>query len=176
MERLALGASYLEIVGKVKKITEAVKKQEGDDASDVVVDITGAGRGGLSLMRDEGINPIAVTIVGGSREAEFKSDDWRIAKTEFVSNLQLLYQVHTFETAEGLDPADTFVEEMLNFKIKSPRLSADDFEAWREGAHDDLVLAVAIAAWQGTRYVPPNRKAMKEALERHRKYANAGIV
>jgi hypothetical protein len=26
-------------------------------------------------------------------------------------------------------------------------------DAWREGAHDDLVLAVAVAAWLGERFL-----------------------
>ena len=163
------------IVGKVKNIAEAIE-HEGDRATDLVVDITGVGHGILALMRDEELNPIAVTITNGTGEAESKSDEWSIAKTELVSNLQLQYQLNTLKTAAGLDLADTFVEEMLNFKLKAPSLSADDFEAWREGAHDDLVFAVAIAVWRGARYVPTNKKAMKEALERHRKTVNAGIV
>jgi len=29
----------------------------------------------------------------------------------------------------------------------------DSYEAWREGDHDDLVLAVAMACWTGERYL-----------------------
>jgi hypothetical protein len=29
----------------------------------------------------------------------------------------------------------------------------DSYEAWREGDHDDLVLAVALACWTGERYL-----------------------
>jgi len=43
------------------------------------------------------------------------------------------------------------VQELLNFKAKPPSASGDTYEAWREGPHDDLVLAVAIAAWVGER-------------------------
>lgn len=32
-----------------------------------------------------------------------------------------------------------------------PTAAADSFEAWRENPHDDLVLAIAIAAWIGER-------------------------
>lgn len=175
LDRLPLATSYPEIVGKVKKIAEAIE-HEGDRETDLVVDITGVGHGILALMRDEELDPIAVTITSGSGEAESKSNDWRIAKTELVSNLQLQYQLNTLKTAAGLDLADTFVEEMMNFKFKAPSLSADDFEAWREGTHDDLVFAVAIAVWRGARYVPANNKATKEALERYRNNVNAGIV
>jgi hypothetical protein len=34
-------------------------------------------------------------------------------------------------------------------------MAHDSYGAWREGAHDDLVLAVAVAAWYGEHYSPP---------------------
>lgn len=176
LDRLPLGTSYPEIVGKAKKIIEGVEKQEGDTMSDLVVDITGVGRGILSLMDDEGFSPIVVTITGGTGETEAKSDDWRIAKTELVSNLQLQYQMRKLKTAKGLDLANTFVEEMMNFKLKAPSLSTDDFEAWREGAHDDLVFAVALAVWRGSRHVPANQKSWDEKLEKHNKELDAYLV
>ena len=175
LDRLPLGTSYPEIVGKVQEIIEAVRKQEGGTTSDLVVGITG-GRGILSLMDDEGLSPIAVTITGATGETEAKSDAWRIAKVELVSNLQLQYQMRKLKTAKGLDLADTFVEEMMSFKLKAPALSTDDFEAWREGAHDDLVFAVALAVWRGSRHVPFNKKSWEEALEKHNKKMSAWVV
>ncbi len=169
LDRLPLGTSYPEIVGKVKEIIETVEKTEGAEPSDLVMDITGVGRGILSLMDDEGLSPIAVTITGGTEEREPKSDDWRIAKVELVSNLQLQYQLQRLKTAPRLDLADTFVEEMMNFKLKAPSLSVNDFEAWREGAHDDLVFAVAVAVWRGSRYIPVNQKAVTERLAEYSK-------
>jgi hypothetical protein len=36
----------------------------------------------------------------------------------------------------------------LNFRVKIDPLTAhDSYGAWREGQHDDLVLAVALAVW-----------------------------
>jgi hypothetical protein len=32
-----------------------------------------------------------------------------------------------------------------------PTSTTETLDAWREGPHDDLVLAVAIAAWRGER-------------------------
>jgi hypothetical protein len=43
------------------------------------------------------------------------------------------------------------VQELLNFKAKPPTASGDTYEAWREGPHDELVLAIARAAWVGER-------------------------
>jgi hypothetical protein len=37
-------------------------------------------------------------------------------------------------------------QKLLNFKAKPSTAPLDSFEAWRENPHDDLVLAIAIAA------------------------------
>ena len=40
-------------------------------------------------------------------------------------------------------------KELLNFRVKiNISTSHDSYEAWREGDHDDLVLAVALACWR----------------------------
>jgi hypothetical protein len=43
------------------------------------------------------------------------------------------------------------VEELQNFQVKVTAADKEDALSWRERPHDDLVLAVAIAAWQGER-------------------------
>jgi hypothetical protein len=43
--------------------------------------------------------------------------------------------------------AEILVRELLNFRVKISDLGHDTYNAWRESEHDDLVLAVAIAAW-----------------------------
>ena len=50
---------------------------------------------------------------------------------------------------------EILVKELENFKIKPPSLREDDLAAWREGPQDDLVLAVALAAWLGETALPP---------------------
>jgi hypothetical protein len=39
----------------------------------------------------------------------------------------------------------------MRFRAKSPLSAHGALEVWRERPHDDLVLAVAIAAWLGER-------------------------
>jgi hypothetical protein len=43
------------------------------------------------------------------------------------------------------------VQELLAFRVKVTASANETFEAWRERDHDDLVLAVATAAWVGER-------------------------
>ena len=48
-----------------------------------------------------------------------------------------------------LRPPPTLVHELTTFQTKDTLAGNETFGAWREGAHDDLVLAVALAAWFG---------------------------
>jgi hypothetical protein len=44
--------------------------------------------------------------------------------------------------------AEVLKRELLSFRVKlDPRTAHDSYEHWREQDHDDLVLAVACAAW-----------------------------
>src|SRR4029079_4449270 len=75
--------------------------------------------------------------------------DWLIPKKDLVGELQVLLQGRRLHLASGLTHADDLVKELTNFRIKLTPTANDLVTTWREGRHDDLVLAVAIAAWAG---------------------------
>jgi hypothetical protein len=39
------------------------------------------------------------------------------------------------------------IDELLNFRMKPAPVSTDPQAAWREGPQDDLLFAIATAAW-----------------------------
>ena len=45
--------------------------------------------------------------------------------------------------------AAMLARELAAFEMKVSKAAETEMDAWREGAHDDLVLAVAVAAWLG---------------------------
>jgi hypothetical protein len=47
--------------------------------------------------------------------------------------------------------APTLVRELLNFQVKVTRAAHEKFGSRRDGQHDDLVLAVALAVWYAER-------------------------
>src|SRR4051794_36787501 len=52
----------------------------------------------------------------------------------------------------------TLQEELINFRVKVSLAGRDSYGAsaeWREGNHDDLVLALALALWHGENRVTP---------------------
>jgi len=54
-----------------------------------------------------------------------------------------------------LPEAHTLLKEMTNFRVKISQAGHDSYGAWREGTHDDLLLAVALACWAAEKKALP---------------------
>jgi hypothetical protein len=123
--------------------------------SSLAVDITGVGRPVLDLLRKARIGGTIrpITVTGGHEARPDDNGGWLVPKKEIVSTLQVLLQGRRLKVAQTLPQAPTLVQELLNFKAKVTTAAADSFEDWRENPHDDLVLAIGIAAWVGERAV-----------------------
>ena len=65
--------------------------------------------------------------------------------------MQVMLQARRLKVAPSLPEAATLVRELTTFQVKITPAANEVFGAWREGQHDDLVLAVAIAIWQAER-------------------------
>ena len=152
LERFALGTPYPAIVAHVQTLmqTPALHRQ-----STLVVDATGVGKAVLDMLVQARLEPIAVTIHGGEK-VQHEGRHWRVPKRDLVGVLQVLLQTQRLKVAEALPLAQVLVQELLNFKVTiDPRTAHDSYAAWREGMHDDLVLATALAVWWGERQTPP---------------------
>jgi len=65
-----------------------------------------------------------------------------------VASLEVPFHTGELKVADGLTLWPTLREELLNFRRKINLMTAhDSYEHWREGDHDDLVLAAAMAVW-----------------------------
>ena len=57
-------------------------------------------------------------------------------------------QTGALKVAQGLELWPALRQEMQGFRRKIDlRTAYDSYEHWREGDHDDLVLATALACW-----------------------------
>ncbi len=188
LERLPLDAPYHAVIERVKERLEALKELEDDRAgwtskpkSDVIADITGTGRATGELMRKAGAEPIFVTITAGSCEVQVNYGDWRIGKADLVGGLKVLFENPDarFQVAKDIPLVPKFVEELQTFKLKPPTLNPHDPESWRERPDDDLVFAVALAAWRGRRYLPKppaTRERENRAMEKYAKECDRAVV
>ena len=158
LDRLPLDGGFPETVDRVVALLQQdeIKDAESFGTADVILDVTGAGRAIVGLFEGKGIKPHTVTIRGTEEVVE--GNDFHIPKLELVSNLKLLYQTDKLKIAAGLDLAPTFVKELQAFRLRPPPVDSKDPEAWRERQHDDLIFAVAVAAWRGHTHVPRKKR------------------
>ena len=168
LERPELGTPYPQIVAHVLAMLEAPELR-GQPVT-LVIDRTGVGRAVYDLFTQAGYSRgtraalIPITITAGDTETRETdgSGGWRVPKRDLVGVLQVLLQGSRLRIADGLPLGPTLAAEMLNFKAKITERGHDAYEAgaggpasasgdWREGAHDDLVLAATLACWYAER-------------------------
>ncbi len=91
------------------------------------------------------------SVVISSGHAVIRGDDGctQVPKKELVSVLQLLLQTQRLKVAAGMPLAEALSREMAAFGANIKVAGGDAEMSWREREHDDLVLAVALAAWEG---------------------------
>jgi hypothetical protein len=136
------GTPYPDVVSRVKAILEKLS------GAVLVVDQTGVGAPVVDMFTQADLKPIGIYIHGGDK-ATHEGNTWRVPKRDLVGVLQVLLQNQKLKIAPG-PLSDILANEMLNFRVKiDPVTAHDSYSAWREQEHDDLVLAVALAAWWG---------------------------
>ena len=147
LERFELGTPYPKVVERVRTILGSAALQ--DKGTVLLVDKTGVGAGVVDTFEWAGLRPVPITIHGGSgvgRDTDKRG--YRVPKRDLVSAVQVLLQNGRLKIADALREAETLKRELLNFRVKlDPRTAHDSYEHWREGDHDDLVLATAMACW-----------------------------
>jgi hypothetical protein len=87
-----------------------------------------------------------VNITGGASESR-NGAYYGVPKRDLVTGMQVLLQSGGLQIAAGIPYGAALVEEMAEMRAKVTAAGNTQFGAWREGAHDDLVLAVALARW-----------------------------
>ncbi len=116
----------------------------------LVVDATGVGRAVLELLKQRGLKSVAITITGGD-QVTHAPNGLHVPKRELVGSLQVALQTGRLKIAASLPLQPVLVEELRNFRVKVNPLTAHDSWNAREGAHDDIVLALACALYHAER-------------------------
>jgi hypothetical protein len=151
LERLALGTPYTEVCTRVAALFATPPLAN----SKLIVDQSAVGKPVLDLLRQAKMRAKinSITITAGHKSS-WDDGGWLVPKKDLVGTLQVLLQAQRIKVAPTLPEAQMLVQELTNFKAKVPTAASDMLGDWREGQHDDLVLAVAIAAWAGERSPP----------------------
>jgi hypothetical protein len=152
------GVSYAVLVGEVGKILGRFAK---DARIRFNLDATGVGRAVLDIFREahaEGelcCSPRAITITSGSEPSR---DGGMVPKVDLVARVETLLAADRLSVAPGVKLGPEIRRELAAFKAKTSSTGHHAFEAGGS-AHDDLVLALAIALWGADESSP-------EALEK----------
>lgn len=121
---------------------------------ELAIDATGVGPAVTDIYKKRRIPFKGVKIHGGEHE-KYSEGYYRVPKRNLVDNLRvMMFEGRLrFAKRDRMKHADDLVKELINFKPKPTQHTVhDSFEAWRESDHDDLVLAVALAAWASARF------------------------
>lgn len=145
LERIKLGTPYPAIVDYVGGL---LRRPPLAGNVELVVDATGVGRPVVDMFLAVGIELTAVTITSGNTASHDGANNWRVPKRDLVVGMQVLLQEKRLRLAAALPERETLVRELLAFKVKIDAVTAHDSYNAREGAHDDLVLAAALACWR----------------------------
>jgi len=147
LERFELGTKYTDVVDRVAALVRSEPLRNMPAV--LLVDKTGVGAAVLDSFTHAGIGTVAITLHGGSSiNRDPQRAGFRVPKRDLVTVTQVLLQNGRLRVASGLPEAETLKKELLNFRVKiDPKTAHDSYEHWRESEHDDLVLAVSMAAW-----------------------------
>jgi hypothetical protein len=107
----------------------------------VVVDATGVGAPVVDMLRRArlGATLVPVLITGGETESR-GGGYYRVPKRDLITGLQVMLEGQELLVAKGLRDGAALLGEMAEMEVRAGAQG-------REGMHDDLVLAVALACW-----------------------------
>lgn len=168
IERVPLRTRYTEVAahvaGWVADLRTPVKVGSVDDwgmttvrdkrpEMHVVLDYTGVGIAVAEIFLAAGIgcDVVLVTITGGGR-VTYDEVGIHVPKADLVSVVQRCLQEERLRMPADDPTSDLLAGELAEFQAKigpTGHVSYGVAADWRSGAHDDLVLATALAVWWG---------------------------
>ena len=117
----------------------------------VLVDYAGFGRPVFDMFAGRRLLCLAQGVVTtGGREVPGNRAGWSVPKGELVSKLRALLHSGDLRIAASLPDAAVLMRELQDFRVRFTESGNATFNT-REGAHDDLVLALALAVFGQSR-------------------------
>jgi hypothetical protein len=129
-------------------VADVIRRLGGKDAyrtdAVLVVDGTGVGAPVVDMFRfgEVPCTLYPVLITGGN-----KKEKNHVPKRDLIGALQVALQRSQLQIAKQTTDTEALLQEMQNYRVKIDERTAHDSYNARQGKHDDLVLAVALAAW-----------------------------
>ena len=125
----------------------------------LAIDATGVGRPVVDMFAEAQVDAhiVPITITGGNSWSRTDLGEYRVPKNDLVGvllsllpadRLRVVARLGIRKLVLGENLSALLISEMQDFRTKISK-AAHEIYAAREGKHDDIVLAVAMACWLG---------------------------
>lgn len=159
LERFPLGMRYPD---QVRRVVEIMRKPQLAEVR-LFMDRTGVGLGFYDLLKEARVQNLnGVQITGSQAEATRQPYGWNVGKAELVTQVQILLQTRQLQFEQSLPDVALLERELKEFRATINSSGNTSFNA-REGQHDDLVLALALAVFGAQRPRPVHSLDMRFA-------------
>lgn len=149
LRRWKLGSDYFDICRDVAQLLAQPPLYGPPSHTTLLVDATGCGEPVLDILHRYGLTPwlVAVTLSGGQGHTRKGAAAYTLSKAELISTAQVTLQSKRLRVSPRLPEAATLIKELEGYQVRIGDQGRESFGAWREGQHDDLLLATALACW-----------------------------
>ncbi len=149
LQRFKLGTIYPHIVESVRELCRREPLLSGKPT--LAVDQTGVGSPVVDIFKQAKLNAdLQPILIHGGDHAVRENGVWRVPKRELVGSTQVALQTGRLKIASELPEVSILTQELQSFQVEISQSGFDSYNA-RTGAHDDLVLALAMAVWLAQR-------------------------
>ncbi len=174
LERLKLGTPYPLVVDRLETVCDALIAQApvAGQLAELVVDVTGLGRPVFDFIEERRVlgrlvdgerkrlrvpSFVGVSYTSGqvARPAADGTRIYNVPKRDLVARAVLLFQRQELRIAEGLPDAPVLVNELVNFQESLTAAGNSTYgNDGKLAKNDDLVNALALAAWRAVGSLP----------------------
>lgn len=149
--RLPLGVLYPQQEAAIAELYHDLKN---DHEVSLAVDYTGVGIPVVDSLR-AGQLPVAAVYIHGGNIVTRAGNNYNVPKVLLADTVRHLLETGRLGIASSLPEARLLIDELHGFKYDLSQSGHLKFgsdvgpAAWREAAHDDMVLATAVGCWFG---------------------------
>lgn len=148
LRRLPLGVGYTEVVEIIRSLMQS---KEIAGRCTLVVDSSGVGAPVVELLRKCSGCPVdPVTITAGQN---LRLDQWgyKMPRRELMSHIALMLEQRQLVIASEIPELENLRNELRNMRLSYTGKGQEQYDPERDSVHDDLVIAISLAAWKAKR-------------------------
>ncbi|MGV8123505.1 MAG: hypothetical protein AB2L14_27445 [Candidatus Xenobiia bacterium LiM19] len=147
LHRMRKGTPYTVTAGQLRSMVSDPSLQCDNHPPVLVIDGTGVGAAVEDILRAWKLPLISVKIHGGINVIR-KPGEIRVPKKDLILALLSAFNNSRLQIAQGIPEGQDLLHELQRFRVKiNPQTRRATFEGL--GAHDDIVLSVAMGVYIG---------------------------